>query len=247
VVRLPFARAEAEAAAVAWLEHSARSVPQAGLMLSLFYLMRGRTPEALRTFAALCPPGAGAGDESDGNSGRLAELRGELQALLRGAAEGLPAVQRALVVGRAPAPGLRAAEGAEEGGAGVALAAAVPGLDAGGLPALLAEGPTLAETPLVGSIPALSAAGRRQGVPGAGVGVGVEQQPSPPPPVAPLLFGGGGGGLAAAPAVAPRFDVVGAAPSVVVGGQHELDRVLGLGGAGDKGRRPLLRGGGTPR
>jgi hypothetical protein len=245
IVRLPFGGGEEEGAAVAWLQRSAarNGVPQAGLMLSLFYLMRGRTPEALHAFATHCPPPAAAGEDApaaDGRAARLAELRAQLEALLHAAARMLPAPQRALVVAHGACPALRVSQGGDdadddnEGLAGsVALAAAVLGLDAGGMPAVVSTGPSPATAPLVGSIPDLASGARRSGAAdAAGAAEEGGAAPGGPAAVAPLLFGqqqpSGGGGAAAGAGAVQAFGAAAVAAPLPSGPQHELDRLLGL-------------------
>ncbi|PRW59389.1 E3 ubiquitin- ligase HOS1 [Chlorella sorokiniana] len=146
-VRMPFGAAE-EQAAVAWLEvQAAGGTIEAALMLPIYYLLRGRTPEALHAYARFCPRTP------------ATQAQQELAALLTEAARLLPAPQRALIVQQGAAPALLPAEGGDgEEAAGVALiGGSIPDVTAEGAAArpLVAVGPTAAEAPLVGSIPVL--------------------------------------------------------------------------------------------
>ncbi|GAB4815684.1 hypothetical protein N2152v2_002730 [Parachlorella kessleri] len=158
IIRLPLGSVE-EQVACGWLASEAPSHPQCGLILVLYYLLRGRTPEALLAYAQHCPP------EPAGEDGTA---QGHLEELLRQAGSALPAVQRALALREAPEPALRSADdpgaaqqgtadGAEGGHGSLPLAAAVPGLPTDGQAPILTEGPSLLRAPLVGSVPALLA------------------------------------------------------------------------------------------
>ncbi len=246
VARLPLAPGPEEDAAVAWLAAAAGEVPQAGLMLSLFYLIRGRAPEALAAYAAHCPAADvdGGGEEEMEEGGRLGELRAQLAALLGAAARALPAPQAGLATRRAAAPALRAA-GADGAGGAAPLAAGLPGAGAPAAPALVAEGPSLAATPFVGSVAAMAAGARAA----RGAGGGGGAAPAAPAP-RPLLFGGGpaGGSAAGTPRAgtpAPFAPATAGTPGGGGGGgaRHELDRVLGLAAApaASAGRRRVRR------
>lgn len=54
IIRLPLSPVE-EQVCCEWLAGLAPRHPQCGLILSLFYLLRGRTPEALLAYAQHCP------------------------------------------------------------------------------------------------------------------------------------------------------------------------------------------------
>ena len=228
-------------------------------MLPLYYLLRGRTPEALHAYAAHCPQPAASREQQ------------ELAGLLAEAARMLPAPQRALVVVHGAPPALRQA--GEEAG-GVALMGAVPDLAPAGsaAPALVSVGPSLAEAPLVGSIPVLleqqrlaaaaaqpAAEGEQGGGGGAAAGGTAAQQRAQNQPQ-PMLFGQPAGGAAGgrrqhaadgAPAAGAGFGAAAASPldepmaPAGPAGRHEMDRVLGLGGTpgggarGGKGKRRL--------
>jgi hypothetical protein len=162
ITRLSISPSHEEPALISWLQRSMHSMPSAGIILTLYFLMRGRTPEALLAYAQFgrqaTAMAAGGAAAADGSS--LEEACGHVEELLRAASRTMPAAQRALVVGTAAEPALRfsaedhdmlAADGGV-GGGGIALASALPGLDTGGLPTLLSVGPTPAEAPLVGSV-----------------------------------------------------------------------------------------------
>jgi hypothetical protein len=170
-------------AVVEWLEEAAASGHAAmALMLPLYFLLRGRTPEALLAYARLCPPAPASQQQAD-----LADLLTE-------AARVLPAPQRALVVavrGGDAAPSLlpvgeEGAEGGERQRGGVALTGSLPAVAADVAPAMLAVGSSPTTAPLVGSVPvilqraqraaaAASAAGATGG--GADHGAASWQQP----------------------------------------------------------------------
>ena len=234
-------------------------------MLPIYFLLRGRTPEALHAYAAHCPRTPTTQQQLD------------LAALLSEAARTLPAPQRALIVQRGAASALAPAGGSSGGAAGVALTAGLPALAGDVAPALLSLGPSPAQAPLVGSIPvmmeqqrlataAAASAAAAAARAAAEAACGGQQQAQA------MLFGqqsgaaGARGGAAATPPSAffgsqagasaaagvgeggeelPAFAV--AAASGVPG--HEFDRMVGLspfpaaaaghtpGGGGAKGKR----------
>lgn len=242
--------ARPQQAAISWLEGQAREGTQeAALMLPLFFLLRGRTPEALHAYAAHCPQPPASREQQ------------ELSGLLAEAARMLPPPQRALVVQLGPTPALlraAAGQGGEEAG-GVALMGALPDLSPAGsaAPALVSVGPSLSEAPLVGSIPVLleqqrlaaaaaqpAAQDSEQGGDVSPRGAAAQQRLQQPQP---MLFGrpagegapaAGGGGFGAATAASPMDEPMAPAGPA---GRHEMDRVLGLGGTprGAKGKRRL--------
>uniref|UniRef100_A0A1D2ACK0 ELYS-like domain-containing protein n=1 Tax=Auxenochlorella protothecoides TaxID=3075 RepID=A0A1D2ACK0_AUXPR len=146
LIRLPFTVVEEEAA-LAWLSAQAGSHPPAAAMWALYYLERGRTPEALFAYAHAFPPGP-----------PTSEPQAQLVALLERAARDLPTVYASLVVRVDPGargPSLRPLSGGDdEQGAGertdVALGFALPtpALPGAGR-RLLATGPRLRDCPLV--------------------------------------------------------------------------------------------------
>lgn len=252
-------------AAVAWLEaQAAGGTVEAALMLPIFYLLRGRTPEALHAYARHCPRTPSTQQQQD------------LAALLTEAARLLPAPQRALLVRQGAAPALLPAEAGDgEEAAGVALVGGgIPDVAAEGAAArpLVSVGPTAAEAPLVGSIPVLleqqrlaaaaahTAADGDAAAAGGGGGAAAEHKGAAQQPQ-PMLFsapaaGAAGGKAAAAPApvtggfgavataaAAPPADV----PMVPAAGAHEFDRVLGLAPAGGAGRSKRRWGGSAYR
>ena len=227
-------------------------------MLPIYYLLRGRTPEALHAYARLCPRTPATQQQQD------------LAALLTEAARLLPAPQRALIVQQGAAPALLPAQGGDgEEPAGVALLgggiAEVAAEGAAARP-LVAVGPTAAEAPLVGSIPVLlerqrlvaaaaqtasdgdAAAGGSSGG-AAAAQKGTSQQPQPMlfsapaagSAAAPPVPSTGGFGAASAAAAAPPADVA----MLPATGAHEFDRVLGLAPAAGGGGRSKRRWGGS--
>ncbi|KFM23105.1 E3 ubiquitin-protein ligase HOS1 [Auxenochlorella protothecoides] len=146
LIRLPFTVVEEEAA-LAWLSAQAGSHPPAAAMWALYYLERGRTPEALFAYAHAFPPGP-----------PTSEPQAQLVALMERAARDLPTVYASLVVRVDPGargPSLRPLSGGDdEQGAGertdVALGFALPtpALPGAGR-RLLATGPRLRDCPLV--------------------------------------------------------------------------------------------------
>lgn len=162
IISLPISLVNEEPALLSWLQRSIDSMPSAGIILTLYYLMRGRTPEALLTYAKYGTHVAemtGTSAVLDSSSS-MKKVCGQVEELLRAACRIMPAAQRALVVGTAAEPALRFSEEDQEkmiidGGVhsgGIALVSALPGLDTGGLPTLISVGPTDAEAPLVGGV-----------------------------------------------------------------------------------------------
>jgi hypothetical protein len=234
-----------------WLEaQAAGGQLEAALMLPIYFLLRGRTPEALHAYATHCPRTPTTQQQLD------------LVALLTEAARTLPAPQRALIVQQRAAPALATADGStgsDGGSAGVALTGGLPALAGDVAPALLSVGPSPGQAPLVGSIPVLleqqrlaaaaaatstaarvaaEAAGSERQVAGGG---GQQAQP--------MLFGqqgsaGARGSVAAAPSssffgnqagtaagAGEELPLSGAFAGAGGGGGasgHEFDRVLGL-------------------
>lgn len=169
IISLPISLVHEEPALLSWLQRSIHSMPSAGIILTLYYLLRGRTPEALLAYAkygnhaAVIASTAGtAGDLDSSSSSSLKAACGQVEELLRAACRMMPVAQRALVVGTASEPALRFFEedqemiiddgGGRGGGSTTALVSALPGLDSGGLPTLISVGPTAAEAPLVGGV-----------------------------------------------------------------------------------------------
>jgi Nuclear pore complex assembly len=174
IIGLSISPAHEEPALISWLQRSTHSMPSAGIMLTLYFLMRGRTPEALLAYAqygkhaaaGAAMVGGAVGALSPSSSSSLVEARRHVEELLRAACRTMPAAQRALVVGIASEPALRfsgedqemlgeeSGEGGGGGadGGGTALVSALPGLDTGGLPMLISVGPTATEAPLVGGV-----------------------------------------------------------------------------------------------
>lgn len=204
IISLSISPAHEEPALISWLQRSIHSMPSAGIILTLYLLMRGRTPEALLAYAQYGKQAAvlasTAGTVGDGDSS-LKEACGQVEELLRAAYRTMPVAQRALVVSTAAEPALRfsaedqeiiIADGGGSGGGGTALISALPGLDTGGLPTLISVGPTAAEAPLVGGVmtgiarstgPAQERK-EKEGLPGA------EEEPAAGgKAVLPLLFG----------------------------------------------------------
>ncbi len=159
VISLSISPAHEEPALISWLQRSTHSMPSAGIILTLYLLMRGRTPEALLAYSLYGKQAAAAAGAE--------EICGHVEELLRAACRTMPAAQRALVVGTAAEPALLfsaedqamvAADGGDgvggfgNAGGGTALVSALPGLDTGGLPMLISVGPTSAEAPLVGGV-----------------------------------------------------------------------------------------------
>jgi hypothetical protein len=231
---------------VGWLEaQAAGGQLEAALMLPIYFLLRGRTPEALHAYATHCPRTPTTQQQLD------------LAALLAEAARTLPAPQRALIVQHGAAPALTPADGSSGGeAAGVALAAGLPALAGDVAPALLSVGPSPGQAPLVGSIPVLleqqrlaaaaaAAAAAARAAEAAGTkrqagGGGGQQQAQP------MLFGqqnaaGARGGGAATPPSSFFGNQAGASaasgeelPGVFAAAAgssapgHEFDLVLGL-------------------
>jgi hypothetical protein len=240
-----------------WLEReAAEGQAYAALMIPLYHLLRGRTPQALLEYSRRCPAAPTSPQQAD------------LAALLAAAAGALPAPQRALAVATAPgaAPALLPAteQDAARGAAGVRLMEKVAEVARAELaPAMLAVGPTPTEAPLVGSVPALlerqreasAAAAAREAAP-------TQAQQAREAPVS--LFGQPAAGAAhASEARAGAGGVFGAAGddadaeaaagvpagswAAAAGPAHEFDRVLGLaapgGTPGGRGKRRYFGGG----
>ena len=230
-----------------WLEaQAAGGQLEAALMLPIFFLLRGRTPEALHAYATHCPRTPTTQQQLD------------LAALLAEAARTLPAPQRALIVQQGAAPALTPADGSSGGeAAGVALTAGLPALAGDVAPALLSVGPSPGQAPLVGSIPVLleqqrlaaAAAAAAAAARAAAEAAGTERQAAGggQQQAQPMLFGqqsaaGARGGGAATPpssffgnqagasaAAGDEMPLSGVFPAA--GGSapgHEFDRVLGL-------------------
>lgn len=218
-------------------------------MLPTFFLLRGRTSEALHAYSRLCPRAP------------ASQQQHELAALLAEAARMLPAQQRALVVQRGATAALlpAAAGGSREEGAGIPLMAGVIATAGDVAPALLSVGPTAAQAPLVGSVPALleqqrlaaAAAGGEKAASSA-----AQQQEAQA--AQPRLFGPAPAGqpqpAVAVPAAAPGFGAAGLAaaeavqefaPASAAASGHEFDRVLGLAIASRPGGRSKRRFGGS--
>lgn len=242
-------------AVVSWLEaQAAGGRAEAALMLPLFYLLRGRTPEALHAYSRLCP------------GAPTSQQQQELAVLLAEAARMLPAQQRALMVQRGAAPALLPASsgGAAEEGAGVPLMAGVAPVAADVAPALLSVGPSAAQAPLVGSVPAaleqqrLSAAAAADSRAAPAAAKPEARQPEAQG-VQPMLFGpaatGQHGAAPVPPAAASGFGAAGfvavdktmqeVVPANGQAGGHEFDRVLGLATAPRQGGRSKRRFGGS--
>ena len=166
IIRLPIAPVHEEPALISWLEGSTQSMPQAGLILTLYFLMRGRTPEALLAYAKATRKNGGDGGGDD----EVETARLQLEELLRAAARTMPAAQRALVVGTAREAALilpggsggASGEESDAAGGGIALSSALPGgllLETnggggggGGVTPILSVGRTPVEAPLVGGV-----------------------------------------------------------------------------------------------
>jgi len=229
IIRLPVSPGPEESALVSYLEDNSAIQPQSGLILSIYFLLRGRIPEALVAFARHGSQGGG------GGSPELEASKAQLEELLAAAARMMPDAQKALVVSTGPQPALRSwgAEG------GTSLVTAVSGVAAGNLPhAIISVAPSVAQCPLVGGIACMAAEAQKAGQLG-GVTVsdaeaaGVVQ---PPPDVEiSLLFGEP---VAVKPiAVKPvavkqvgfgQFSSSAVAAGGRQGGGHELDKLLGL-------------------
>lgn len=248
-------------AAVSWLEaQAAGGTAEAALMLPIYYLLRGRTPEALHAYARHCPRTPATQQQQD------------LAALLTEAARLLPAPQRALIVQQGTVPALLPSEGGDgEEAAGVALVGgAIPDVAAEGAAArpLVAVGPSAAQAPLVGSIPVLlehqrlaaaaaQAATASDGEAAAAGGAGGAAAAQKSAAQQPMLFsaatdGAAGGKAAAAPTPGGFGAVAGAAAAptadvtmLPAAGAHEFDRVLGLAPAAAGGGRSKRRWGGS--
>lgn len=255
VIRLHFTEEE-ESAVAAWLERAAvGGHSQAGLLLSLFHLMRGRVPEALLAYNRLCP------------AARASTEQAQVLELLRSTASMLPPAQRALVVRQGSAPALLVGEDSDEtcgememGDTG-ALLARLPELVVEDMPRLVAVGPDEARAPLVGSVPVLvngsqaetvaaTSAGERAAECSNALAAVSATGPLSPRAVEPMLFGQDAVAAAreAAAAAAPLPDLfsqpAAAAPppavdrSGLLSGVVDFDAVL-FGSAGKR-RRPGL-------
>ena len=151
-IRLPFSHhTQAEESTLTnWLAETTATIPQCALLLCLYYLIRGRTPEALLAYAQHC-------EALPGSNPELREGCVRVEELLRAAAKMMPAAQRALVVGttHGGAVCIRTSTSTDvevERGEGVALVSVLPGLDAGGLPSVVTAAPVPSQAPLVGSV-----------------------------------------------------------------------------------------------
>lgn len=82
VIGLPVPPGAEEDSLVYWLENNVNTIPQAGLALVLFFLMRGRTPEALQAHAR---HGHASADNPE-----LKEMHAQVESLLKAAANLLP-------------------------------------------------------------------------------------------------------------------------------------------------------------
>ena len=234
IIRLPIDLKDAEPALLTWLQNASSSFPQAGLLLTIYLLIRGRSPEALLAYAEY---GRAAQEDQS-----LATACSQLEDLLRAAARMMPAAQRALVVASAPETALvLPSQGRDvpmvEVGAGVAVASALQGLETGNIPSLVSMGPSHVEAPLVGGILASQARVAQGRFPSKGVSkagpagqggvlgdaaAGGSLPQGTKAAAAPLLFGqtpigssataggGGGFGLSAmrAPGSIPQFGSV---------------------------------------
>ena len=236
-----------------WLEARAKAgEPSAGLLLALYYLMRGRTPEALLAYNRLCPARPATVEQA------------QVLKLLAGAARMLPAPQRALVVREGDAAALLVPDAAAEDQQGTSLVARLPEL-ATDAPRLVSVGPTLSESPLVGSVPVVVGAQYFQ-APGeeaassqapsnvvarGGLTAAAAAAAAAAGPPLPLLFGSEA--AAAGRDEAPPFHVPSVEPAAAVdstapergllAGAHEFDKVvLGVGGAGKRRRGAPVAG-----
>lgn len=233
IIRLPVSPGHEETALVTTLQSDAATLPQAGLMLTLYYLLRGRTVEALTAYARFGRTCTAA------SAPELADAKAQLEGLLAASARLLPEAQRALVVASGPVPELRTGgedgvEDAMEIGGGVSVATVVPGVEAPIMSPLLSVGPSPSEAPLVGGVTVMGVAQQaKQG--GAHAAASGAPKPDQGSIAMPLLFGSQQAAPAAKPVAQPGsvFGQFGGGQLSggpgFVGGGHELDKLLGVG------------------